>query len=900
MFSYVYKFAYKLKRYNLDTIFTESKTFNVIKIIFNSIIHDILIFIITKIDDIDTTNDIVLKFLKRLHNFSKLFLEDREKIQEFLDNIGLMDRKAFILFKLKEIKTHLMTTPEKKMKYWKYDFESMWAHFLKKYIYTINHKRIALNYMYFTIFSGLSGAMLASFIRLELAYPGSHFFKGDSIRYIQVISSHGLVMIFYVVVPLVFGLFANYFIPYHILAKDVSFPRLNSIGFWLLPAGYLLMAKPAFTRRQVYKFWDPYDAYRSVTESILKNFVEIMASEDYGVAIVKHKIKYSHLNEIFARAKESSLDITKKEFMNNLVHYAAWEKKNDALFKELLINNSQKLEYFNFCKSLGSDISGTPLEHLYNYVELQSLINSYNESEGIFTEDMLEFNKSNMSRINRMDALDFFYATLRNFDKAVDVTPKNLTMAAAIKGRISEENDDWMSVIQNWTDFLMLWEINHQWYENPWQTLRHALRNKTIVMKNEKCSSPTSVMAGWTFITPFSSQTRFTGLGAQDAAIISVLFAGVSTTISFTNLLITRRVLAAPGFRNRKNAMPFITISLFLVMRMLALITPVLGAAMAMLLMDRHWSTSFFDYAYGGDSILFHHLFWFFGHPEVYVIIIPAFGIVNSFLPHYNNRRIASKNHLVWATYVMAYMGFLVWGHHMYLVGLDHRSRSLYSTITVMISLPAVVKIVNWTLTLLNGVLVVDISLYFIIAFLTFFLSGGLTGLWLSHVGLNIYVHDTFYVVAHFHFMFSCATFSAIFAGFYFYYKEFFGVEYSKPIAAAHCIYWTLGQWITFMPLYWVGYNGLPRRYHDYPVMYMGWQGMATSGHLLTMIGIFIFFFGIVESKLRKQGIILSSLGIPRTFKRSQYYVLKNSKNQLIDHEKGRHSMDNLLHDPFL
>lgn len=130
-------------------------------------------------------------------------------------------------------------------------------------------------------------------------------------------------------------------------------------------------------------------------------------------------------------------------------------------------------------------------------------------------------------------------------------------------------------------------------------------------------------------------------------------------------------------------------------MRMLAAITPVLGGAMVMLMFDRHLLTSFFDYAYGGDVILFHHLFWFFGHPEVYVVIIPIFGIVNMLLPYYNTRRVASKNHLIWATYVMAYMGFLVWGHHMYLVGLDHRSRSLYSTITVMISLPAVVKIVN-------------------------------------------------------------------------------------------------------------------------------------------------------------------------------------------------------------
>jgi heme/copper-type cytochrome/quinol oxidase subunit 1 len=159
-------------------------------------------------------------------------------------------------------------------------------------------------------------------------------------------------------------------------------------------------------------------------------------------------------------------------------------------------------------------------------------------------------------------------------------------------------------------------------------------------------------------------------------------------------------------------------------MRMLALITPVLGAAMIMLLLDRHWGTSFFDYAYGGDVVLFQHLFWFFGHPEVYVVIIPAFGIMNMLLPYYNTRRIASKHHLIWATYIMAYMGFLVWGHHMYLVGLDHRSRSMYSTITVMISLPAIVKLVNWTLTMLNGALKVDLGLLFAVSFFFFFCVG--------------------------------------------------------------------------------------------------------------------------------------------------------------------------------
>ena len=184
-----------------------------------------------------------------------------------------------------------------------------------------------------------------------------------------------------------------------------------------------------------------------------------------------------------------------------------------------------------------------------------------------------------------------------------------------------------------------------------------------------------------------------------------------------------------PGLRNRRVLIPFISITLFLVMRMLALITPVLAAAMVMLAFDRHWGTSFFDYAYGGDVILFHHLFWFFGHPEVYVVLIPAFGIMNSLLPFYTSRRIASKHHLIWATYIMGYMGFLVWGHHMYLVGLDHRSRSLYSSITVMISLPAIVKLVNWTMSFLNGFLYKSIAFFFLLSFFFFFLSGGLTGM---------------------------------------------------------------------------------------------------------------------------------------------------------------------------
>lgn len=354
---------------------------------------------------------------------------------------------------------------------------------------------------------------------------------------------------------------------------------------------------------------------------------------------------------------------------------------------------------------------------------------------------------------------------------------------------------------------------------------------------------------------------------------------GLSSTIGFVNLLITRRTLSIVGVRNRKALMPFLSISLFLVMRMLSLITPVLGAAMIMLLFDRHFNTSFFDYSYGGDVMLFNHLFWFFGHPEVYVIIIPAFGIMNMIIPFYNNKRITGKNHLIWATYIMAYMGFLVWGHHMYLTGLDHRARSLYSTITVMISLPAIVKLVNWTLTYINSYIFYEIPMLFSLAFFLFFMSGGITGLWLSHVALNIYVHDTFYVVAHFHMLFSAATFSAIFAGIYHYYYTIFNCNFNKKLAIFHLIFWVLGQWLTFLPLFLVGYNGLPRRYHDYPLHFEAWHSLSSFGHNFTLISFFLFFFIILESKFiinKKKSNIQN-----RFFKRLNYYIFKIRKQKI-------------------
>ena len=568
------------------------------------------------------------------------------------------------------------------------------------------------------------------------------------IKYLQVITSHGLIMIFFVVIPIIFGFFANFFIPYHIGSKDVAFPRLNSIGFWILFSGFILLSRPAFIRRQMYKYYD-----------------------------------------------------------------------NPAYY--------------------------------YNYINNKTLEKSSRKSsKNLNINDTFDTNRETT----------FFKYKDSHYDS--HILPK-----------MSNKNFN-------------------NYFETSWNYFFNSFtsdKSKTTFVV--QCPNATLTMTGWTFITPFSSKLKYTGFGAQDIAVISVIFAGVSTTISFTNLLITRRTLSMPGLRNRKTLIPFLTINLFLVMRMLALITPVLGAAMIMLQLDRHWGFTFFDYSYGGDPVLFHHLFWFFGHPEVYVVIIPAFGIISMLLPFSNSKRITSKNHLIWATYIMAYMGFLVWGHHMYLVGLDHRSRSLYSTITVMISLPAVVKLVNWTLTLLNGAFRWDVSVLFCFAFLLFFLCGGLTGLWLSHVGLNVYVHDTFYVVAHFHFLFSSATFSAIFAGIYYYFGVIFGIKYSKFFAYTHLFYWFVGQWLTFLPLFWIGYNGLPRRYHDYPLIFMGWHGLSTAGHILTIISIFMFFFMLLDSHILNKNYYINNFYIPRWHNRINYYFFKIKHIQFFNKKSNLYNI---------
>jgi heme/copper-type cytochrome/quinol oxidase subunit 1 len=229
---------------------------------------------------------------------------------------------------------------------------------------------------------------------------------------------------------------------------------------------------------------------------------------------------------------------------------------------------------------------------------------------------------------------------------------------------------------------------------------------------------------------------------------------------------------------------------------------PMLVIGIIMLLSDRHWQTSFFDYSGGGDTVLFQHMFWFFGHPEVYIIMIPVFGFVNTILSYYLRKRVSARASLMYSMYTIAFLGFFVWGHHMYMVGLAHTTRMLFSTLTVMISVPAATKLMHWCVTIANSAFIVELPLLFTFTFIFFFISGGISGMCVAHTGMDVLFHDTFYVIAHFHVMLAGGAMFGSWGAFYFYFPAIFGVKYSRIYAYFHYSYYLLGQFMTVVPMF--------------------------------------------------------------------------------------------------